>query len=65
MKPNQAVITVSATHHYGALRFEPVTQDRRLYYRLTLNGKGTGSLTSERIALETIDYWNRRGWINR
>lgn len=52
-----------ADHRFGLLAFEPVTQDGRTYYALTINGRKTGSLTTAKAAYETIAYWKDKGWI--
>jgi hypothetical protein len=60
---NDTDITIArATHLYGELRFERATQDRRTYYRMLRNDRGTGSLTSAKVARETIAYWRSKGW---
>ena len=67
--PNPMIIdaraeqTDSEGRTLSILSFEPARQDRRLYYRLLINGKGAGSLTDEKHALETIDYWRAKGWL--
>ena len=45
------------------LGFVRVSQDRRNYYGLTVDGRRTGSLTTAEHARQTIAYWQTKGWI--
>jgi hypothetical protein len=59
-----ADILQARAHHpeMGDLWFELARQDRRIYYRLKVNGKGGGALTDEKHARQTIAYWREKGW---
>ena len=53
------------TASFGTIcRYERVRQDRRVYYRLLINGRSGGSLTDAKHARETIAYWREKGWIS-
>jgi hypothetical protein len=49
---------------FETISFERVKQDRRIYYRMLANGKGTGSLTTPQGARQTIAYWRSKGWVS-
>lgn len=57
------ITTATAIHpDMGNLSWERTKQDRRVYYRMLRNGRGTGSLTTAKGARETIAYWHTKGW---
>ena len=63
------ILTIVAQHpdSKGCVRetmgFERVRQDRRIYYRMLVDGNGSGSLTTAKGARETIAYWRVKGWV--
>lgn len=63
MSPDTDIIEAEARHDGQVLTFERARQDRRLYYRLLINGKGGGSLTDALHARRTIAHWRERGWL--
>lgn len=44
------------------MRFELARQDGRTYHRLLIGESGGGSLTTERHAIETVNWWKLKGW---
>ena len=60
------ILSVTAEHPtMGRLRYERTYQYqwRKVYYRLLYGEKGTGSLTDEKHARATVQYWREKGWI--